>query len=126
MEATIARLQTENAELRALLVQLQSKVADLEAQLGKHSGNSSKPPSSDTNTQRAANNLSRVQRRAEARKQGKQRGAEGHHLRRVERPDRTVVHRPSSCSGCGGGLDGAPSSVTRAARSSTSPPLAPQ
>ena len=106
MEATIARLRAENAELRALLVALQSKVAELEAQLGKHSGNSSKPPSSDTNTQRAANNVSRAQRRAAARKQGKQRGAEGHHLRRVERPDRTVVHRPERCSGCGGGLDG--------------------
>ncbi len=74
MEATIARLQAENAELRALLVRLQSQVADLEGQLGKHSGNSSKPPSSDTNTQRAANNLSRAQRRAAARKQGKQPG----------------------------------------------------
>ena len=89
MAATIARLQAENAELRALLVQLQSKVAELEAQLGS-SGNSSKPPSSDTNTQRAANNLSRSQRRAEAPKQGKQRGAEGHHLRRGEQPDRAA------------------------------------
>ncbi len=90
MAATIARLQAENAELRALLVQLQSKVAELEAQLGKHSGNSSKPSSSDTNTQRAANDLSRAQRRAAARKQGKQRGAESHHLRRGEQPDRAA------------------------------------
>lgn len=102
----IARLRSENDELKTLVVQLHSKVAELEAQLGKHSGNSSKPPSSDTNTQRAARTQSRAERRAAARKQGKQRGAEGHNLRRVERPDRTVVHRPPRCSGCGGGLDG--------------------
>ena len=105
--ATVARLQAENDELRTVIAELRSKVAELEAQMGKHSGNSSKPPSSDTNTQRAERKLSRAERRAQERKQGKQRGAEGHHLRRVERPDRTVVHRPSQCSGCGGGLDDA-------------------
>jgi len=116
----VGALEAENAELRAenavlasqaraleeLVEQLRSKVADLEAQLGRNSQNSSKPPSSDTNTQRGQRKASRAERRAEARKVGKQPGAEGRHLARVENPDRTVVHRPEACAGCGAGLGG--------------------
>ena len=83
------------------------RIAVLEAELAKHSGNSSKPPSRDTNEQRGVKKESRAERRAAGRKAGKQPGASGRHLARVADPDETVEYRPVSCGGCGGGLDGA-------------------
>ncbi len=47
---------------------------------------------------------SRAERRAAARKQGKQPGAPGNHLAPVESPDVTVIHVPDACSSCGSGL----------------------
>ena len=47
---------------------------------------------------------SRAERRAAARKQGKQPGAPGKHLAQVESPDVTVVHVPESCFACGSAL----------------------
>jgi len=42
-----AALQAANAALRAENVALQERIRDLEARLGQHSANSSRPPSSD-------------------------------------------------------------------------------
>ena len=94
-------------ELRATVAMQADRIAASEAELAKHSGNSSKPPSRDTNEQRGVKKESRAERRAAGRKAGKQRGAPGRHLARVAEPDETVDHRPVSCGGCGAGLDGA-------------------
>ena len=47
------RLRARVAELEAENERLTAKVADLEEERGRHSGTSSKPPSSDTLAQRA-------------------------------------------------------------------------
>jgi transposase len=110
-EERVAELEAENEALRAQVAQLvgaigelKSRVADLESQLGRTSKNSSTPPSRDGNETREQAKLNRAQRRQAERRQGKQPGAEGHHLSQVEEPDHRVVHRPAVCSGCGGDL----------------------
>jgi hypothetical protein len=96
-------------------------VAELERELGRHSGVSGKPPSSDSLGQQETQNAerqSRVDRRAarakakelmrgtasEPRRPGKQPGGEGKHLEMVDHPDEVVEHRPGA--GCGGDLAG--------------------
>lgn len=96
----------------AVIERLEARVVELERQLGRHSGNSSLPPSRDPQEQRE----SRAQRRRAAReaqkeakrRQGKQPGAPGAHLAQVDDPDRVVTHVPLSCRDCGAGLDDAP------------------
>src|SRR2546427_1901727 len=104
----------EHATLQALIVALldlvdtlTNRVAELEAEAGRHSANSSKPPSGDTLAQRQA----QKQRRQEwtnkgkpKRGKGKQPGAPGAHLAQVEHPDETVPHTPERCAGCGASL----------------------
>ena len=119
MEARLAevlaenvRLREENAALRADVAGLEDRIAELEAERDQHSGTSSKPPSSDTTAQRAEQIARREQNakskgKRRARKPGKQPGAEGHSLSRVE-PDETVVHSPPACGLCGDALNGAP------------------
>ena len=86
--------------LLALLDQhhrLAQRVSELEAQLAKHSGNSSKPPSSDPPSAPPRPPQSKT-----GRKQGAQKGHAGTH-RPLLPPDQVselVVHRPSTCSAC--------------------------
>ncbi len=47
LRATNAGQQATILELRATITQLQERVRDLETRVGQHSGNSSRPPSSD-------------------------------------------------------------------------------
>lgn len=82
---------------------LEARVAELEAQLGRHSGNSSKPPSSDTLAQRAQQVASKA-KRGSGRRPGKQPGSEGRHLARAEEPDVFIYHAPSLCQSCGEAL----------------------
>jgi len=125
-----ARLEAENAELRALveaqadrIAGLESQLEDLKARLDQDSGNSSAPPSrdrTDRRERRAAERAERKERQRaerandEARRPGKQPGAPGSTLMRRS-PDATVVHSPECCSGCGQGLETA-SVVGRATR----------
>ena len=96
----MAGLERLVAEQGALIEVLQARVVQLEAELSKHSGNSSMPPSKDANEQRQEAKQSRAERRAAGRKAGKQPGAPGAHLsRRV--PDEVREHRPSACGRCG-------------------------
>lgn len=90
------------------------------ALVSRHSGNSGKPPSSDTNSQHQVQNQAR-QSRAEqpraAREQAKkltgspeaeaqagQATGPGVTSRQVSDPDTVVVHTPDCCDGCGGAL----------------------
>jgi len=95
--AVLVRVQARRIE------ELQARVAELERRLGLDSRNSSKPPSSDG----LAKPPPRSQRRVEGRRPGKQPGAPGAALSRVDDPDEVVDHRPAVCAGCGHGLGGA-------------------
>jgi transposase len=83
----------------------QTRIAELERQLGLNSGNSGKPPSSDGLKKKP----SRVRslRERSGRKTGGQKGHPGKTLSRVETPDDITDHFPETCSGCGGALTGA-------------------
>ena len=108
-EPTYEELKERNAVLENLVLvqqvrisELEGRLADLERRLGRNPRNSSMPPSAEGFGKPSAPN--RAQRRAEKRKPGKQPGAEGKHLARVERPDEVIVHGPGSCEGCGADL----------------------
>ena len=105
--AVMVELRAANAEQARVIEALTARVAELERQLGRHSGNSSKPPSSDGLAKPPAPGR---ERRAGAggRRPGKQPGAPGAHLAQVGDPDAVVVHRPAVCGGCGGDLTLAP------------------
>jgi cell division septum initiation protein DivIVA len=121
----------EHAALRALITQLvalneslAARVAELEAELKRHSGNSSKPPSADTLAQRQAQKDRRqawTKKGAKKRRPGKQPGAPGAHLAQVEHPDDVVLHAPQICRECGSPLTEAEVVSTETARSSTCP-----
>lgn len=120
-EAEIVRLraivaaQAEQLRTQAALIEeLRSRLEELQAQLGRDSGNSSLPPSRDRTDRRARRAAEAKERRAAskalgkaARAPGKQPGAPGSTVERRE-PDRIVVHAPDTCAGCGASLAGAP------------------
>src|ERR1019366_3821644 len=77
---------------------LEQEVADLRRQLGKDSGNSSKPPSSDglKKKPRIAGSL----RGASEKKSGGQAGHKGGTLRQTDKPDIIQKHTASTCVHC--------------------------
>jgi transposase len=87
-------------ELSARLERAEARIAELEAQLGKNSRNSSKPPSSDGPAKPAPRSL----RGKSGRRPGGQSGHRGQTLCQVAEPDRCVRHEPDRCRGCGGDL----------------------
>jgi len=101
---TVAGCQVLIAQLRAQNAALVARVAELERRFGLHSGNSSKPPSSDgPNQPRRTRSL----REPSDKPTGGQPGHPGKTLRRVAEPDVTVDHFPAACGGCGAALDAA-------------------
>ena len=88
--AEVARLRSENAALRA-------RIRDLEARLGQHSGNSSRPPSADP---------PQAPRRPVRPPSGRRRGGQpGHvaHQRLLAPPDQVdhcIEHWPPTCPSC--------------------------
>lgn len=95
------RLAARNEELEGRVRVLEAENANLRSRLGTDSSNSSKPPSSDGPAARA-----RSLRQSSGRKPGGQAGHEGTTLRRVDLPDRVIVHAPQACDACGRGLLG--------------------
>lgn len=93
-----------------LIERLEARIVELERELGRHSGNSSLPPSADSQAQRESRQERRARERDEAkqRRVGKQPGAPGAHLERVAEPDRIVTHTPAACVACGESLTDAP------------------
>jgi transposase len=83
--------------------QLQAEVVELKRRLGRHSGNSSQPPSTDG----PAVSPSRAVRRRSARRPGKQPGTGGSALFQTSDPDEVIDHVPQACGGCGSDLTGA-------------------
>lgn len=104
------QLRSLIAGLRVVLESLQARIDKLEREASRDSNNSSKPPSSDTLTQRAAQAARREGWKKEkgTRKAGKQPGAPGRHLAQVDDPDVIVRRRPDACSTCGASLEDAP------------------
>jgi transposase len=78
------------------IAQLTARVVELEAQLGKNSRNSGKPPSSDglKKPQTQSN------RTSSGKKSGGQSGHGGASLSQVETPDHTILHRAQTCGSC--------------------------
>ena len=87
------------AALKAANEQLVARVEDLERQLGRNSGNSSMPPSSDV----FAKPVRRMPPKS-GRKRGNQPGAPGGGLALVEHPDAVADQFPASCADCGSTL----------------------
>jgi transposase len=104
LEAIVAAQAAVIVELRAANAALAARVAELERQLAKHSGNSSRPPSSDGLAKPPAPKRAR---QPGTRRPGKQPGAPGAHLAQVACPDEVVAHVPDRCDGCGADLAGA-------------------
>ena len=102
LEALVADLRAQNAELRAIVAAQAVRIAELERQLGLNSSNSGKPPSSDGLTKKPARVASLRER--SGKKPGGQKGHPGKTLSRTENPDATIDHFPETCSGCGGAL----------------------
>lgn len=114
----VGELEAENAALRATVGVLEAELETLRRRADKHSGNSGKPPSTDSLAQRDDQNderVSRAERRRRARakklqadrpkrRPGKQPGDPGANLAKVTDPDALVDHAPGCCGGCGGDL----------------------
>lgn len=90
--------------LQEHLDELSQRVRKLEDQVAKHSGNSSKPPSSDGLKKPKTRSL----RRAEGRNVGGQAGHPGHTLEMKATPDRIEEHDVEQCPHCARELSGVP------------------
>ncbi len=97
LRAVNVDLRAVNVELRAANARLEERVRDLETRVGQHSGNSSRPPSSD---------LPGTPKHPSSRPSGRGRGGQpGHvaHQRAMAPPERVDVvtdHWPLHCQAC--------------------------
>ena len=89
-------------ELREMVKRLTARIEFLEGQLAKHSGNSSKPPSSDGLKKPSP----KSQRETGKRQSGGQPGHKGETLEAVAQPDEVVRYRLEACPDCQHDLSG--------------------
>jgi transposase len=99
-EARAEAAEAQAAELAVANERLTARVAELERRLGRNSGNSSMPPSSD-----AFGRPEKKPRPKSGRRRGRQPGTGGSGLVMTEKPDATEDHVPAACTGCGSTLD---------------------
>lgn len=95
LRTLIAMQQRQIEELKATVAEQAARIAELERRLGRNSGNSSMPPSSDVFTKPA-----RPAAPKKTRRRGRQPGAPGGGLALVECPDRVEDEFPDACAGC--------------------------
>lgn len=88
--------------LVATVSSLRDEIAEFKRRVGRSSSNSSLPPSGDP-----PQAPKRPARKPSGRRPGGQPGHGGHHRPMVADPERTLVHAPERCDGCGGGLSDA-------------------
>ena len=93
------------AEQGQAIEELRAEVADLRRRLGRNSGNSSMPPSSDDLPGKVPPKRER-RGRGSGRSRGKQPGAPGTSMTWAQ-PDEVINHRPAGVCGCGADLAGA-------------------
>jgi len=111
LQAEVQRLRAEHTRLCADNAALQDRIRELEARLGQHSGNSSRPPSAD---------LPQAPRRPPRPPTGRRRGAQPGHrahqrpLAPPEQVDHFVEHWPTTCPACAAVLSRDPSLAVRA------------
>ena len=84
--------------LLEIIAEQAARIDELEAQLAKNSGNSSKPPSSDGLKKPKQTTSNRT---PSGKKSGGQPGHKGASLTQVDNPDSVVVHSVSNCDACG-------------------------
>jgi transposase len=86
------------ATLLEIIARLEARIVELERMLGLHSGNSSKPPSSD-----GLKKPPRVMslREKGLKTSGGQAGHKGTTLKMVDAPDDIIDHKPNECEVCG-------------------------
>ena len=96
------RLREDLAAASGVIARLEQDNAELRARLAKNSGNSGKPPSSDglKKPRREAGSL----RGRSGKKSGGQVGHKGAGLKPVARPDKIETHEASECTHCQGAL----------------------
>lgn len=99
LKALAQRQAEEIAQLHERIRELEARLADLEERLGRNPRNSSMPPSAEGLSKPPVAN--RAERRAAARRKGKQPGDDGRHLAQVTDPTEVVVHQPVTCPECG-------------------------
>jgi transposase len=120
-QAVAEQLGAQLATAREELARAQARIAELEAQAGKNSRNSSKPPSSDGLDKPAPKPKSL--RKKAGRKPGGQDGHQGRTLRQVADPDHEVAHEPGCCVGCRRSLAGRPITGVERRQEFDLPPL---
>ena len=91
-----ARPRAENERWRAGIAGLRQRLEELERQLGLHSANSGKPPSSDRPRKPPAPPLTRSR---SGKRPGRQSGHKGTTLQRTDRPDHIESHGPAGRAG---------------------------
>lgn len=106
--ARIAALEAENARLGALVLQLEARIQELEARLGRDSSNSSQPPSADPPRARP-----RTPPPPTSRRRGGQPGHPAHQrtILPPEQVDHTVEHWPTRCQHCQTPLEADPTAT---------------
>lgn len=90
--------------LFATIEKLTQRVEELESRLGKNSGNSSKPPSSDG----YGKPKPKSRGKNTGKRSGAQKGHAGNTLQQTDQPDAVILHSPPTCTQCGLDLNGTP------------------
>jgi transposase len=121
LRAELVAAHARAEQLSVALARATERIAELEAQAGKNSRNSSKPPSSEGLDKPAPK--PRSLRKKTGRKPGGQDGHEGRTLRQVADPDHEVPHEPGCCGGCRRSLAGRPVTGVERRQQFDLPPL---